>query len=212
MKNVVIGTAGHIDHGKTTLIKALTGIETDTTREEKQRGLSINLGFAYIDLENGERVGIVDVPGHEKFIKNMLAGAAGIDLALLVIDVNEGIMPQTKEHVAVLSLLGVDDFIIVLTKVASVDADLKELVYEDIREQFKGSKLENSPIVETDAVAGIGIDELKALIQDRVDHIQRKAEDLPGRLNVDRAFSVKGFGTVVTLSLIHISEPTRQVR
>ena len=150
MKNVVIGTAGHIDHGKTTLIKALTGIETDTTREEKQRGLSINLGFAYIDLENGERVGIVDVPGHEKFIKNMLAGAAGIDLALLVIDVNEGIMPQTKEHVAVLSLLGVDDFIIVLTKVASVDADLKELVYEDIREQFKGSKLENSPIVETD--------------------------------------------------------------
>lgn len=202
MKNVVIGTAGHIDHGKTTLIKALTGIETDTTREEKQRGLSINLGFAYIDLENGERVGIVDVPGHEKFIKNMLAGAAGIDLALLVIDVNEGIMPQTKEHVAVLSLLGVDDFIIVLTKVASVDADLKELVYEDIREQFKGSKLENSPIVETDAVAGIGIDELKALIQDRVDHIQRKAEDLPGRLNVDRAFSVKGFGTVVTGTLI----------
>ncbi|MGX7108107.1 selenocysteine-specific translation elongation factor [Facklamia miroungae] len=202
MKNVVLGTAGHIDHGKTTLIKALTGIETDTSKEEKQRGLSINLGFAYIDLNNGERVGIVDVPGHEKFIKNMLAGAAGIDLVMLVIDVNEGIMPQTKEHVSVLNLLGIEDFIIVLTKVADVDEDLKLLVYEDIREQFEGTPLEKAPIIETDAMTGIGIEDLKALLVQKVENIQRNNESLPARLNVDRAFSVKGFGTVVTGTLI----------
>lgn len=202
MKNVVLGTAGHIDHGKTTLIKALTGIETDTSKEEKQRGLSINLGFAYVDLANGERVGIVDVPGHEKFIKNMLAGAAGIDIVMLVIDVNEGIMPQTKEHVAVLELLGIENFLIVLTKVASVDEDLKQLVYEDIREQFSDSKLADAPIIETDAIAGLGIDHLKDKLNELVSSIQRQSENIPGRLNVDRAFSVKGFGTVVTGTLI----------
>lgn len=202
MKHVVVGTAGHIDHGKTTLIKALTGIETDTTQEEKQRGLSINLGFAYLDLPNGQRVGVVDVPGHEKFIKNMLAGVAGIDIVMLVIDVNEGIMPQTQEHVAVLELLGVEDFIIVLTKVSGADQDLKDLVYEDIQEQFAGTALENAPIIETDAIAGIGLDEVKEELQNRIQAIQERQDDLPARLNVDRAFSVKGFGTVVTGTLI----------
>ncbi|MBG9986062.1 selenocysteine-specific translation elongation factor [Facklamia sp. DSM 111018] len=202
MKNVVLGTAGHIDHGKTTLIKALTGIETDTSREERQRGLSINLGFAYLDLDNGERIGIVDVPGHEKFIKNMLAGAAGIDLVMLVIDVNEGIMPQTKEHVAVLNLLGIENFIIVLTKILDADEDLKLLVYEDIKEQFAGTKLADAPIIETDAIAGMGIDQLKETLNEKIELIQRESENLPARLNVDRAFSVKGFGTVVTGTLI----------
>ncbi|EHR38166.1 selenocysteine-specific translation elongation factor [Facklamia languida] len=202
MKNVVLGTAGHIDHGKTTLIKALTGIETDTTKEEKQRGLSINLGFAYLDLPNGERVGIVDVPGHEKFIKNMLAGSAGIDLVLLVIDVNEGIMPQTKEHVDVLTLLGIEEYVIALSKVSGVDQDLKDLVYEDIREQFADTPLKDAPIVETDAIAGTGLDELKDVLVQKIAGIQQENEQLPARLNVDRAFSVKGFGTVVTGTLI----------
>lgn len=202
MKNVVLGTAGHIDHGKTTLIKALTGIETDTTKEEKQRGLSINLGFAYLDLPDGERVGIVDVPGHEKFIKNMLAGSAGIDLVLLVIDVNEGIMPQTKEHVDVLTLLGIEDYVIALSKVSGVDQELKELVYEDIREQFADTPLAQAPIVETDAVAKIGLDELKDILVEKIGGIQQDNEQLPARLNVDRSFSVKGFGTVVTGTLI----------
>lgn len=202
MKNIVLGTAGHIDHGKTTLIKALTGIETDTTQEEKKRGLSINLGFAYLDLPNGERVGIVDVPGHEKFIKNMLAGAAGIDLVMLVIDINEGIMPQTREHVDVLNLLGIEDFIIVLTKVEGADEDLKLIVFEDIKEQFLGTALEHAPIIETDAIAGLGIEELKTLLEEKIASIKDTSEDLPARLNVDRAFSVKGFGTVVTGTLI----------
>lgn len=202
MKNVVLGTAGHIDHGKTTLIKALTGIETDTTQEEKKRGLSINLGFAYLDLPNGERVGIVDVPGHEKFIKNMLAGAAGIDIVMLVIDINEGIMPQTSEHVDVLNLLGIEDFIIVLTKVEGADEDLKLIIYEDIKEQFLGTALENAPIVETDALSGLGIDELVSLLEEKISNIKDVSENLPARLNVDRAFSVKGFGTVVTGTLI----------
>ncbi|KAA9302009.1 MULTISPECIES: selenocysteine-specific translation elongation factor [Aerococcus] len=202
MEKFVMGTAGHIDHGKTTLIKALTGIETDTTDEEKKRGLSINLGFAYMDLANGERLGIVDVPGHERFIKNMVAGVSGIDFALLVIDVNEGIMQQTREHIDILTLLGLKDFIIVLSKVDGVDPDLLEIVKEDIHEQFQGTVLEEAPIVETDAVTGYGIEELKALITEKCEHLENNDLDLPARMNVDRAFSVKGFGTVVTGTLI----------
>ena len=158
MQNFVIGTAGHIDHGKSTLIKTLTGEDLDSTREEKERGLTINLGFTYLTLDNGEQIGIVDVPGHEKFVKNMLAGAAGIDAALLVIDANEGIMPQTQEHAAILSLLGIENFIIVLTKIGQADETLLEIVKEDIRDQFEGTPLENAVMVETDAIQGIGID------------------------------------------------------
>lgn len=203
MQNFVLGTAGHIDHGKSTLIKALTGEDLDSTDEEKQRGLTINLGFTHLDLPNGQEIGIVDVPGHEKFVKNMLAGAAGIDAALLVIDANEGIMPQTQEHAAILELLGIDSFIIVLTKVDGVDDILLEIVKEDIKEQFKGTALENAKIIETDAIAETGLDEL-------VDEIQKMAENkdfgqdegIPARMNVDRAFSVKGIGTVVTGTLL----------
>lgn len=202
MKRVVIGTAGHIDHGKTTLIKALTGMETDTTKEEQQRGLSINLGFAYLDLPSGERIGLVDVPGHEKFIKNMVAGASGIDLVLLVIDSNEGIMAQTKEHIDILALLGIKNYIIVLSKVNGVDPELKELVKLDIEDAFQDTVLENAPILETDAVSGTGINELVQLIDEMTQSIKSEEVNLPARMNVDRAFSVKGFGTVVTGTLI----------
>lgn len=202
MEKFVMGTAGHIDHGKTTLIKALTGIETDTTGEEKKRGLSINLGFAFLDLPNGERLGIVDVPGHEKFIKNMVAGASGIDFALLVIDANEGIMPQTTEHVNILNLLGVTDFIIAVTKSASVEEELLEIVLDDIRDQFANTPLKNAPIVITDAKTGKGLDELKQLIADKCQQLDSDTLNVPARLNIDRAFSVKGFGTVVTGTLI----------
>lgn len=202
MADIVIGTAGHIDHGKTTLIKHLTGIETDTTKEEKTRGLSINLGFAYLDLPNKERVGIVDVPGHEKFIKNMVAGLPGIDLILLVIDAGEGIMPQTKEHIDILSLLGIQNYMIVLSKCETIDDELKELVKDDIREQLASTLLKDAPIFETDAVAGIGLEELKLAIQNFAEKTPEKTVKDIGRLNVDRAFSVKGFGTVVTGTLL----------
>lgn len=202
MANIVIGTAGHIDHGKTTLVKALTGISTDTTSEEQKRGMSINLGFAYLDLDAHTRVGIVDVPGHEKFIKNMVAGLNGINLVLLVIDVNEGIMPQTKEHVDILNLLGIKDYIIVLTKTANVDEDMKQLVIDEIRETFINTPLQDSIIVETDAVANIGIDKLKQEIKKFVDNYQFVNKNSIARLNIDRVFSVKGFGSVVTGTLL----------
>ncbi|MFC0276769.1 selenocysteine-specific translation elongation factor [Enterococcus devriesei] len=202
MANIVIGTAGHIDHGKTTLIKALTGIETDTTKEEKKRGMSINLGFAYLDLPNDKRVGIVDVPGHEKFIKNMVAGLPGINLVLLVIDAAEGIMPQTKEHIDILTLLGIRDFLIVLTKVDTVDPDLKELVVEDIREQLADTPLAEADLIETDAVSGTGIKELLVKIQEHSEEAQERSATGSARLNVDRVFSVKGFGTVITGTLL----------
>ncbi|SET57691.1 selenocysteine-specific elongation factor [Enterococcus malodoratus] len=202
MANIVIGTAGHIDHGKTTLIKALTGIETDTTSEEKKRGMSINLGFAYLDLPNNKRVGIVDVPGHEKFIKNMVAGLPGINLVLLVIDAAEGIMPQTKEHIDILTLLGIRDFLIVLTKVDTVDPDLKELVVEDIREQLADTPLAEADLIETDAVTGTGIKELLEKIQEHSEEVKERSGSGSARLNVDRVFSVKGFGTVVTGTLL----------
>ncbi|MBM7711045.1 selenocysteine-specific translation elongation factor [Enterococcus xiangfangensis] len=202
MANIVIGTAGHIDHGKTTLIKALTGIETDTTSEEKKRGMSINLGFAYLDLPNNQRVGIVDVPGHEKFIKNMVAGLPGINLVLLVIDAAEGIMPQTKEHIDILTLLGIRDFLIVLTKVDTVDSDLKELVIEDIRDQLVDTPLAEADLIETDAVTGTGIKELLEKIQAHSEEVPERSNSGSARLNVDRVFSVKGFGTVVTGTLL----------
>ncbi|WP_314576210.1 selenocysteine-specific translation elongation factor [Enterococcus gilvus] len=202
MANIVIGTAGHIDHGKTTLIKALTGIETDTTSEEKKRGMSINLGFAYLDLPNNKRVGIVDVPGHEKFIKNMVAGLPGINLVLLVIDTAEGIMPQTKEHIDILNLLGIREFLLVLTKVDTVDPELKELVVEDIRDQLADTPLADAELIETDAVTGTGIKELLATIQAHSEEVQERSGSGSARLNVDRVFSVKGFGTVVTGTLL----------
>ena len=202
MENIIIGTAGHVDHGKTTLIKALTGIDTDTTEEEKQRGLSINLGFAYFDLPGGRRAGIVDVPGHEKFIKNMMAGLAGLNLVLLVIDGNEGIMPQTREHINILQLLGIKDYIVVLTKIHTVDQEFLELVEEEIKEEFKGGHLEEVPFVKVDSISGIGLQELKNKIVELSHSIEEKNTSLPPRMHVDRVFSMKGFGTIVTGTLI----------
>ena len=146
MKHIIIGTAGHIDHGKTTLVKALTGRETDTLKEEQDRGISINLGFTFFDLPSGRRAGIIDVPGHEKFIKNMLAGVSSVDIVLLVIAADEGIMPQTREHFEILQLLNVKKGIIVLTKADLVDEEWTEMIKDDIRNEFKGTFLENAPI------------------------------------------------------------------
>lgn len=202
MKNVIIGTAGHIDHGKTTLIKALTGRETDTLEEEKRRGISINLGFTYFDLPINKRAGIVDVPGHEKFIKNMLAGAAGIDIVLFVVAGDEGVMPQTIEHLDILSFLNVKKGIIVLTKCDVVDNEFIELVKDDIREKTKGTFLDNAEIVEVDSISRNGIDNLVKKIDDMSNDIDDKNENSPARLNIDRVFSVKGFGTVVTGTLL----------
>ncbi|MEC9490995.1 MAG: GTP-binding protein, partial [Halanaerobiales bacterium] len=146
-KNIIIGTAGHIDHGKTTLIKALTGADTDRLQQEKERGISIELGFTSFELSNQHQVGIIDVPGHEKFIKNMLAGAAGVDLAILVVAADEGMMPQSKEHLAILDLLGVKHGVVALSKSDKVDEEWQQLVIEDTREKLKGSFLENAEII-----------------------------------------------------------------
>ena len=202
MKNVILGTAGHIDHGKTTLIKALTGRETDNLKEEKQRGISINLGFTYFDLPSKKRVGIVDVPGHEKFIKNMLAGACGIDIVLLVIAADEGVMPQTIEHLDILNYLDVKKGIIVLTKCDLVDEEFIELVKDDIREKTKRLFIEGAPIVEVDSVSRRGLDKLVQKIDEISEDIEEKKTDAPSRMSIDRVFSLKGFGTIVTGTLI----------
>lgn len=202
MKNVILGTAGHIDHGKTTLIKTLTGRETDNLKEEKQRGISINLGFTYFDLPSKKRVGIVDVPGHEKFIKNMLAGACGIDIVLLVIAADEGVMPQTIEHLDILNYLDVKKGIIVLTKCDLVDEEFIELVKDDIREKTKGLFIEGAPIVEVDSVSRRGLDKLVQKIDEISEDIEEKKTDAPSRMSIDRVFSLKGFGTIVTGTLI----------
>lgn len=201
-RHIVIGTAGHVDHGKTTLVRALTGIETDTTAEEKKRGLTINLGFAWFDLPDGTRAGIVDVPGHEKFIKNMVAGLPGLNLVLLVVDANEGVMPQTKEHLDILTLLGVHRFIIVVTKADTVDETLLGLALQDIRQNLADTAAEDAPIVVTDAISGRGLTELVAEIQEMAASLPGETAQGTGRLNVDRSFSIKGFGTIVTGTLI----------
>ncbi|NFV12712.1 selenocysteine-specific translation elongation factor [Clostridium sporogenes] len=202
MNNIIIGTAGHIDHGKTTLIKALTGRETDTLREEKDRGISINLGFTFFDLPSGKRAGIVDVPGHEKFIKNMLAGVSGIDLVLMVIAADEGIMPQTKEHLEILQLLNVNKGIIVLTKTDMVDPEWLDMVKEDLREELKDTFLESADIYPVSSKTKEGIDDLIKAIDTMTENIETKDVHGHFRLPVDRVFSVTGFGTVVTGTVI----------
>ncbi len=201
MQNVIIGTAGHIDHGKTTLIKALTGRNTDTLEEEKKRGISINLGFTYFDLPSGKRAGIVDVPGHEKFIKNMLAGATGIDIVLLTIAVNEGVMPQTVEHIDILNYLNIEKSIIVLTKCDTVEEQWKELVIEDVKEKVSGTMFESAEIIEVDSISGNGIEQLIKQIDQMTEIVRVKNTRTSPRLNIDRVFSLKGFGTIVTGTL-----------
>ena len=201
-KFLVVGTAGHIDHGKTSLIRALTGIDTDRWEEEKRRGMTIDLGFAHLQLPSGVSAGIVDVPGHEKFIKNMLAGAHGLDVVLFIVAADEGIMPQTKEHLTVCQSLGTKKGIVVLTKKDLVDEDWLELVKEEVKEFARGTFLEGAPIVAVSSKTGEGIDELIKEL-DRI-AIETEPKESGGilRLPVDRSFTVKGFGTVITGTLL----------
>jgi selenocysteine-specific elongation factor len=197
----VVGTAGHVDHGKSTLVKALTGIDPDRLAEEKARAMTIDLGFAWLTLPGGQRVSVVDVPGHERFIKNMLAGVGGIDAALLVIAADEGPMPQSEEHLAILDLLGVDRGVVVLTKVDAVDVDWLDLVREEVRERIAETSLAHSPIVPVSALTGEGLPELLAALQEILATSPGKPHAHSPRLPVDRVFSVSGFGTVVTGTL-----------
>ena len=203
MRNIIIGTAGHIDHGKTTLIKALTGRETDRWEEEKRRGITIDLGFTYFDLPDGSKAGIIDVPGHEKFIKNMLAGVVGMDMVLLVIAADEGIMPQTTEHLNILNLLGVENGIVVLTKCDMAEKEWISLVKEDIAESLRSTFLEGAPIVEVSSKTGYGINNLIQEINSLAEKSVRERElNTIARLPIDRVFSITGFGTVITGTLI----------
>lgn len=203
MKHIIIGTAGHIDHGKTTLIKALTGRNTDRWEEEQRRGITIDLGFTWFDLKSGDRAGIIDVPGHEKFINNMVAGVVGMDLVMLVVAADEGIMPQTREHMDILGLLGIEKSILVLNKCDLVDEEWLELVEEEIQEELAGTFLENAPIVRVSAATGQGLDELtdtiERLTKDEV--VEKDTQTIP-RLPIDRVFTLSGFGTIITGTLI----------
>ena len=202
MKHIVIGTAGHIDHGKTSLIKALTGRETDTLDEERKRGISINLGFTYFNLPSGQSVGIVDVPGHEKFIKNMLAGASGLDMVVLVVAADEGMMPQTIEHIDILSYLNIKKGLVVMTKCDMVDDEMLELAEEDIKEGLVGTFLEGAEVLKVDSLSKRGIPELIDKLDKMSAEVEERNNHLPARLNIDRVFSIKGFGTVVTGTII----------
>jgi selenocysteine-specific elongation factor len=195
---MILGTAGHIDHGKTTLVRALTGVNTDRLPEEKRRGITIDLGFAPLVLEGVGMVGVVDVPGHEAFVRTMVAGATGIDLALLVVAADEGVMPQTREHLAVLSLLAVRGGVVALTKADLVDEEWLSLVMDDVRVALTGSPLATSPIVAVSAATGAGLSELRAALVDELRRAPREAGEDLFRLPIDRAFTVRGTGSVVT--------------
>ena len=203
MKNIILGTAGHVDHGKTQLIKALSGIDTDRLSEEKKRGITIELGFAHIPNDAGYNIGVIDVPGHEKFIKNMLAGIGGIDFVVFVVAADEGIMPQTKEHFEILQSLGIDDGIVAVTKTDMVDEEWLELLMEEVTDYFKGSFLEGKPIIPVSSRTGDNIAVLKEEIIKKCDRENKRREEKElFRLPIDRVFSMSGFGTVVTGTLL----------
>ncbi|WP_347491093.1 selenocysteine-specific translation elongation factor [Desulfoscipio sp. XC116] len=202
MKHIIIGTAGHVDHGKTVLIKALTGVDTDRLKEEKERGISIELGFAYLKLAGGQTAGIIDVPGHERFIKNMLAGVGGIDIVLLVIAADEGVMPQTREHMDIIQLLDIKRGVVVITKKDLVDTEWLDMVTEDIHDFLEGTVLEQAPLINVSAVNGEGIGELLREINQLAADIKERSSTGPPRLPVDRVFTVTGFGTVATGTLL----------
>src|SRR6185437_12149808 len=202
--DLILGTAGHIDHGKTALVKALTGVDTDRLPEEKLRGITIELGFAQLALGDC-RLGIVDVPGHERFVRNMLAGATGVDLALLVVAADDSVKPQTREHLDILRLLDLDAGVIAITKCDLPDADWLDLVEEEIRELVRGTFLESAPIVRTSVVTGQGLDDLRAALlaaaQQAAHSLRRRALAGPFRMAIDRSFTIAGHGTVVTGSV-----------
>src|SRR5205823_5953152 len=193
----------HVDHGKSTLVKSLTGIDPDRWEEEQRREMTIDLGFAWLTLPSGRSVSIVDVPGHERFIKNMLAGVGGIDAALLVIAADESIMPQTEEHLAILDLLGVEHGLVVLTKADLVDDEWLELVGEEVRERLRGTTFANAPQIAVSARSGRGLDALLATLDAQLDRLPSRAAAAGApRLPIDRAFTIGGFGTVVTGTLL----------
>jgi len=193
---LTVGTAGHVDHGKTTLVRALTGKDTDRLPEERARGISIDLGYAPLALPSGTTVSLVDVPGHERFVRTMVAGATGIDLFLLVIDAAEGARPQTHEHLAVLRLLGVDRGVVAVTKADSVDAETLELAVEEAQELVAGAR-----VVAVSGVTGAGLDELRAALEETAAAVTPRRTDFPTRLYVDRVFTLRGIGTVATGTL-----------
>lgn len=202
MRNIIIGTAGHVDHGKTALIKALSGIDTDRLEEEKKRGITIELGFAHIPNDAGYNIGVIDVPGHEKFIKNMLAGIGGIDFVLFVVAADEGIMPQTKEHFEILNALGIDDGVIAVTKTDMVEDEWLEMLLDEVREYFSGTFLDGKPVIPVSAVTGDNIEVLREAIIEKCDRENKRREEAElFRLPVDRVFTMSGFGTVVTGTL-----------
>src|SRR2546429_1329562 len=200
-RHVVVGTAGHIDHGKTSLVKALTGTDTDRLPEEKGAGITIDLGFAFPEEPDGLTIEVVDVPGHERFVKNMLAGVGGIDLAMLVIAADEGVMPQTREHLAICSLLHIRTGLVVLTKIDMVEPDWIELVRDDVATLVRGTFLEGAPVVPVSAKTGAGLDELRATLRRLAETVPARGTDQLPRLPIDRVFTIKGFGTVVTGTL-----------
>jgi len=201
LKEIILGTAGHIDHGKTSLVKALTGTDTDRLKEEKERGITIELGFAFMDLPSGTHVGIVDVPGHERFVKNMVAGVTGIDMVAMIIASDESIMPQTREHLEICSLLGLKHGLIVLTKRDLVEQEWLDMVIEDIREFTSGTFLENAPVIPVSSATGEGLDYLTETIDNIAEKIPEKSASGLFRIPVDRVFTMKGFGTVITGTL-----------
>ncbi len=201
MKHVVVGTAGHIDHGKTSLVKALTGTDTDRLPEEKARGITIDLGFAFLEEPGGATIEIVDVPGHERFVKNMLAGVGGIDLVMLVIAADEGVMPQTREHLAICSLLRIKSGLVALTKTDLAEPDWIELVRDDVRSLLASTFLGGCPIVPVSVKTGAGLPELRAALAELAGSVPARATDQTARLPIDRVFTVRGFGTVVTGTL-----------
>jgi selenocysteine-specific elongation factor len=201
-KRVVLGTAGHIDHGKTSLVRALTGIDTDRLKEEKERGITIELGFAHLTLPSGEDLAIVDVPGHERFVRNMVAGVSGIDFVLLVVAADEGVMPQTREHLEICSLLQVPTGLVALTKIDMVDPELVELAREDVTEAVAGTFLEGTPILPVSAVTGEGLEALLSALDGTVASLEQRSAKGAFRLPVDRVFTMKGFGTVVTGTVV----------
>jgi len=201
-KHVIVGTAGHIDHGKTALVQALTGVDTDRWAEEKRRGITIDLGFARLDLADDLRLGFVDVPGHERFVKNMLAGAAGIDLALFVVAADESIMPQTREHFDICGLLGVRAGVVALTKADLADADMLGLVRMEVEELVQSSFLDGAPIVPVSSKTGAGLDELRAALAETARHVESKSARRRFRLPIDRVFVIQGFGAVATGTLV----------
>jgi selenocysteine-specific elongation factor len=201
VRPVIVGTAGHIDHGKTALVRRLTGIDTDRLKEEKERGISIDLGFAHLVLPSGARVGIVDVPGHERFVKNMLAGATGIDVALLVVAADEGVKPQTREHLAIVDLLGIRRGVVALTKTDLAPPERIARARDKVTELLRGTGLEGAPILPVSAVTGDGVAALLEALDQAAASAAERGAGRPARLPIDRVFAIEGIGTVVTGTL-----------